>query len=405
LGNERNVLGTVKLPRLKRLLFLTFYYPPDLCAGSFRAGALVDRLRAKYGSELEIEVLTTMPNRYQSFQRYAQSLEQKPGLTVYRYEIKSHKSGLVDQSLSFMAFARQVLQHVAGRNFDLVFATSSRLMTAALAATVARRIKAPLYLDIRDLFTDTMSEVLDRRLRWIFLPAFRWIERFTFRSASVINIVSPGFEKYVDAFKSKIDLRYFTNGIDEEFLEYKFPPVEEGSKRRVILYAGNIGAGQGLHRLIPEAAAMLAATHDFVIVGDGGAREVLEKRCVGLDNVRFELPVDRGRLIAFYAEADILLMHLNEFTAFRKVLPSKIFEYAATGRPILAGVAGFAAEFTESHVENAVVFKSCDADGMVRALNKLKLASIDRSDFKAEFSRTKIMDEFATDLFGFMHDH
>jgi glycosyltransferase involved in cell wall biosynthesis len=250
-----------------------------------------------------------------------------------------------------------------------------------------------------------MSEVLDRRLRWIFLPAFRQIERFTFRSASVINIVSPGFEKYIDAFKLKAALRRFTNGIDEEFLEYKFPPLEEGPKRRVILYAGNIGVGQGLHQLIPEAAKMLAATHDFVIVGDGGAREILEERCAGLNNVRLELPVDRERLVAFYAEADILLMHLNDFAAFRKVLPSKIFEYAATGRPILAGVAGYAAEFTESHVENAAVFKSCDAGGMVDGLNKLKLALIDRSDFKAEFSRTKIMGEFATDVFRFMHDY
>jgi len=32
-------------------------------------------------------------------------------------------------------------------------------------------------------------------------------------------------------------------------------------------------------------------------------------------------------------DADVLFLHLNAYKAFEKVLPSKIFEYAATGRP------------------------------------------------------------------------
>ena len=42
---------------------------------------------------------------------------------------------------------------------------------------------------------------------------------------------------------------------------------------------------------------------------------------------------------------DVLFLHLNDYSAFRKVIPSKIFEYAATGKPIVAGVSGYAAEF------------------------------------------------------------
>ena len=56
-------------------------------------------------------------------------------------------------------------------------------------------------------------------------------------------------------------------------------------------------------------------------------------------------PVSRSDLFDEYKNADVLFLHLNDYAAFRKVLPSKIFEYAATGKPILAGVAGYMQNF------------------------------------------------------------
>ena len=50
-----------------RILLLSFYYPPDLSAGSFRAAALVKALTQAGSTGLTIDVLTTVPNRYKSF--------------------------------------------------------------------------------------------------------------------------------------------------------------------------------------------------------------------------------------------------------------------------------------------------------------------------------------------------
>ena len=179
---------------LKRILILTFYYTPDLCAGSFRAAAFVKAMQKMAYEALEIEVLTTMPNRYQSFESMASEFEEIENATIRRFPIKSHKGGFLDQSLSFGSYARQVLSHTRRKKYDLVFATSSRLMTASLGALVVKRNKTPLYLDIRDIFTDTMSDVLAKPLNIAILPFFRRLERYTFSSATVINLVSKGFE-------------------------------------------------------------------------------------------------------------------------------------------------------------------------------------------------------------------
>jgi len=384
------------------MLILTFYYTPDLCAGSFRAAAFVRALREKTHEDLEIEVLTTMPNRYQSFNPDATKIDQIDNVTIRRFELKSHKSGFLDQSLCFASYARQVLKHTRGKTYELVFATSGRLMTAALGSSIARKNNTPLYLDIRDIFTDTMNDVLAKPLKIFILPVLRLLESYTLGSATIINLVSKGFAEYFSSYNGKSPLRFFTNGIDSEFLEYDFQSPPTPRNRKVILVAGNIGEGQGLEKLIPRAADLLSERYDIVVIGDGGRRSNLVERCLGKENVKLIAPVNREELKRHYSNADILLMHLNDYEAFKKVLPSKIFEYAATGKPILAGVSGFAAEFTEQYVENAAVFKPCDAQSMVSKLRSLDLSPRKREDFKKLFSRTNIMENMACDVLSLL---
>src|SRR5690606_1235920 len=85
-----------------KLLLLTFYYPPDLSAGSFRAAALAEALLRAGGRDVEVDVLTTRPHRYASYRdaaaERARALERSGALTVTRLPVGFHRSGLLDQS-------------------------------------------------------------------------------------------------------------------------------------------------------------------------------------------------------------------------------------------------------------------------------------------------------------------
>ena len=48
-----------------KILLLSYYFEPDLSAGSFRSSALYKRLK-NLGHE--VEVITTLPNRYNGFE-------------------------------------------------------------------------------------------------------------------------------------------------------------------------------------------------------------------------------------------------------------------------------------------------------------------------------------------------
>lgn len=386
-----------------KLLILSFYFPPDLSAGSFRMAALVKALRAAGGEDLHIELITSMPNRYNTHLSSAMVEEVVPGLRIRRITLPAHSGGMADQTRSFVAFARKAAAMTKGARWDLVFATSSRLMTAALGAYIARRAVAPLYLDIRDLFTDTMSDVFAQSKARHSLPIFKLLERRTLQQAQRVNVVSEGFLKYVQAILPQQDFRVFTNGIDQEFLDANFKrPAAQPETSPVILYAGNMGEGQGLHHVVPELALRLEGKARLRLLGDGGRRSELEEavRASGCENVELLPPVARASLLSEYRAADLLFLHLNDYPAFHKVLPSKIFEYAATGKPILAGVPGYAAQFLETHVSGSTVSEPCDPAGLAHnAIIALDgPAHWERHEFRRAFARDRIMAEMAEDI-------
>jgi len=67
------------------------------------------------------------------------------------------------------------------------------------------------------------------------------------------------------------------------------------------------------------------------------------------------------------ALADVCLVHLRKTPLFETVLPSKIFEAAGMGRPILIGVNGDARALVEE-AGAGLAFEPEDEEGLVRAL-------------------------------------
>jgi glycosyltransferase involved in cell wall biosynthesis len=380
-----------------KILILSFYYPPDLSAGSFRTAALVERLQRVLPPDASIDVITTQPNRYKAIAQATATDERNGMLRVRRIALPPHASGMRDQAAAFTAYFRGAIRMTAGERYDLVYGTSSRLFTAILSAIVARRARAPLYLDIRDIFVDTMKDVLPRKISTAALPFLKVLERFAIGRAQRVNLVSAGFLPWFQKRFPNKHFDTFPNGIDEAFLanQVASKPAENG--RRLVLYAGNIGDGQGLHNVLPELAKRCADNYDFVVIGDGGKRAALAAAltAANVKNVTLRDPVSRSELIPLYQSADVLFLHLNAYDAFLKVLPSKLFEYAALGKPILAGVDGFSRSFIETEVPGAAVFAPCDAAQGERALRSLTLGPVDRAAFIDKYRRANTMDRLA----------
>ena len=380
-----------------KILFLTFYFEPDLCAGSFRNSPFAHILSSKLSDDDSLEVVTTMPNRYNSYIVPAENNEVKGNITISRIQVSSHSSGLKDQVLSFWTFYKKALNLVGNKSYDVVYASSSRLFTAYLGSIIARRNQCPLYLDIRDIFIENIKEVVPRIMRVPLLNILKMVERRVFSSATHINLVSKGFENYFKKYQ-EATYSFYTNGIDEEFMNWDLPKQDYMEPPFIVTYAGNIGEGQGLHHIIPKAAKALLGTHEFRIIGDGGCRKLLENATESLKNVEIIRPVDRNELKKYYSESHYLFLHLNDYEAFKSVLPSKIFEYGSVGRPILAGVSGYAESFITENLQDTILFYPNDVDDFVQKLRNYKFSNPDRELFRSQFRRSTILNKMAENL-------
>lgn len=386
-----------------RILVLSFYYIPDVGPAPRRVAGLVSALAEALPDDCVIQVFTTHPNRYLSHQPNAVDDEQDRMISVRRFTIPRHSGTMWSQAISYFYFVYKVINNCRRSDWDVVFATSSRLMTAILAFMVAKKASAKLYLDIRDLFSDTIGHVVGGVFSRFLGSIVRSIEKFILRKADKVNVVSEGFIPYLAKYMDTDRISCHTNGIDDLFLGARFAKKYRGNE---VLYAGNIGEGQGLHHVIPEAAEFLAQDALFNVVGDGSAASLLARSVKNkkLDNVVLIPTVSPHDLLDYYQRADILLLHLNDYEAFQKVLPSKIFEYAATGKPILAGVSGYAKKFLQDYVPGVVFFNPCDSRALIEGLMKIRRGPthFDRSQFCLDYARQRINMRMAKDVISLL---
>jgi len=391
---------------VKRILYLTFYFEPDLCAGSFRNTPLIKELATQSKGKALVDVVTTLPNRYSSFDVNAPQYQEGDNYSVYRIAIPKHQSGMKDQVMSFKEYYQKTLKYVSTKDYDLVIASSSRLFTAHLGYKIAKKKNIPLYLDIRDIFYDTLQDVLRNGIiKSSALPVIKYIEMKTFSFASHINLISKGFKSYFEKY-TDCTYSYFPNGIDDVFIEANSGGnlITTPKEVKSIVYAGNLGEGQGLHKIVPEAARKLGNAYKFIIIGDGGAKSKLVAELERLDvkNVELRDPVKRLDLIEAYKNADFLFVHLNNYKAFEKVLPSKLFELATFPKPIIAGVGGYANSFVKDNLTNTILFEPCDVDDFVDKMNCYNYQSIYREEFIQKYKRDQVNKDMAESMLNLL---
>jgi colanic acid biosynthesis glycosyl transferase WcaI len=170
----------------------------------------------------------------------------------------------------------------------------------------------------------------------------RWFEDRVLKSFHTVSSISPHMclrlvEKGLDATR----VVEFRNWADIDAVV----PMPHPSRYReewgittphVALYSGNIANKQGLETIV-EVARRLASRPDltFVICGEGPNASELRRRSEGLGNVRFFGLQPRERLGDLLNLATIhILPQIAE--AADLVLPSKLTNMLASGRPVVA---------------------------------------------------------------------
>lgn len=331
-----------------RLLILGLNYAPEpVGIGPYTAG-LAEVLAARGHS---VTVVAGKPY-YPQWRRYegqqpGVTTSAEGGVTVIRvpHYIPSSPSGArrIAHHASFAASALRPAMAAARGKPDLVFTVAPSMMSVPVAALAARKAGASLWVHIQDFEVEAAFATGLLKPGSAAGRIARKAERRILQMADQISTISPQMCARLETMRvappgSVYQLRNWSNAA------FDFVAADPGSYRRewgignrkVALYSGNIANKQGIEILI-KAARILRQRDDilFVICGEGPNRDRLAKLASGLGNVQLHGLQPAARMGDFLSLASVHL--LPQITgAADLVLPSKLTNMLASGRPVIA---------------------------------------------------------------------
>ncbi|WP_263368594.1 glycosyltransferase family 4 protein [Edaphobacter bradus] len=225
---------------------------------------------------------------------------------------------------------------------DIVVGSSLTLFAAFAAARLARRLRVPFVLEIRDLWPQTLID-MGVSPHHPAVVGFGMIERYLYRKADKIVTLLPNASDHMIAKGAQPnDITWIPNGIDTELMPAPHDPAPHDVF--TVMYAGSHGVSDALDPVL-DAAAILnkeaPGRYCFRFVGDGPKKAGLRRRAEteNIANVVFEDPVSKRDIFSVLQEADAFILSAKNTTLYHHgISPNKLHEYMAAARPtIFAG--------------------------------------------------------------------
>ena len=340
-----------------RVLLLTQWFDPEPGPASL-PGVLARGLADRGHS---VQVVTGFPNYptgvLHKGYRIRRKLDESVGpIAVRRVALyPSHDKSTARRLVNYFSFGASAAISGVGafRDVDVIWVYASPL-TLSWPIWATRLLRVPAVLHALDLWPDTLSVSGFDRGGLAARPAGALLSawsRSMYRAGDVVAYHSPGVGDVLARRGIPRDrLAYVPLWTDEQIFRPGGPDmrVELGIPEDtiVLLYAGTIGAAQGLDSLV-EACRLLNDHRILCLVAGSGSSETDLKdqaRRGGADNIRFLGRVPSQRMTELMATADLCYIGLRPHPLSAITMPSKTQAVLAAGRAALVAAEGDVAD-------------------------------------------------------------
>jgi glycosyltransferase involved in cell wall biosynthesis len=313
------------------LIFSLAYYPSFVSGAEVAIKEITDRISP---SDIEFHLITLL------FEKNAPRKENIDNVTVYRV-------GFGGAYLSKILYVPLAALKARSLNQKLKFDAQWSMMTYMLFPVVLAKmlgVRAPHVLTLED--GDPYEKVFQR---WFIRP-FAWLLNRGFKTAAIVHAISNYLATWPKRRGYKGEVVVIPNGASIPVTQ-EYPAAELAAlKEKVGKQDGDvflITVGRLVHQkaqdMVIRALTLLPKNVKYLLVGDGGDREMLEKLAKELgvsERVVFVGQVDRSETSKYRKISDIF------------VLPSRsegqgisFLSTMAAGLPIVATQEGGIADF------------------------------------------------------------
>jgi glycosyltransferase involved in cell wall biosynthesis len=371
-----------------KILYISQYFPPEMGAPAARVSELA-RHWVKAGHQ--VTVLTGFPNHptgivppeYRSKLRRLVCREQKDGIDIVRtWLIPCPNRKAHERLLNYLSFVlSSCITGIFLPRPDVIIATSPQLFVGLTGRWLGWIKRVPFVLEVRDLWPESitasgMGSDADLSIRML-----RVLAAFLYRSCNHVVVVTPAFkQELVAKWRLRDDkISLVENGVETDLFTPDVPGDEvkrelglEG--KFVVSYIGTLGLAHGLQAVMKAATELQRTFPDiqFLFVGEGADKDRLTSLVseLNLTNVRFLLQQPRQKIPSIIRASDLCLVLLRKANVFKTVIPTKMLEFMACGRPVILGVDGQARQVIET-AQAGVFIEPEDATALTLAVRQL----------------------------------
>jgi len=262
---------------------------------------------------------------------------------------------------------------------DIVVGSIQPMFAGVAAYAVARRVRAPFLLEVRDLWPDALvvkGAVSSRQAK----PLHAIVGLLYRRSCRIVSL-TPGIKKELvkkGIPPDRIDV--FPNGWDSTLFADENSAAREETRGRlgwgdeiVAIYAGSFQEVTSVETHVLAAKRLEGnAGLRMVFFGSGPTRNKVESlaKGIGVRNVSFYDPVPKRDVPALLRASDLGLMALFKTPLAHIYFENKLMDYMGAGLPIAAALDGEQARVIRD-VGCGIVVPPLDHEGLAGAIARL----------------------------------
>lgn len=232
---------------------------------------------------------------------------------------------------------RFLRKYLAEHPVDVIVTTGPPQSVHLIGRGLKRATGVRWIADFRDPWTDMFYFKHMGLSRWAERRHHR-LEQSVLDEADAIISVTPLVQKDFQA-KTSTPVHMITNGFDrDDFPSLSYSPGEKFSIVHTGLFAAD-GNPLALWKVLADKCAADGAFADALqirLAGKTDAAIVEAIRAAGLGDKLVNLGyLPHSEIVKEQCRASVLILPLRQEPEYLKVLPGKIFEYLASGRPVL----------------------------------------------------------------------
>jgi len=341
------------------ILFLTDNYPPEVNAPATRT---FEHCQEWIKKGHQITVITCAPNFphgkvYNGYKNKFYQSDIVNNVKVIRvWSYMASNSGFLKRVFDYFSFAFMSFFVGVFQKHDVIIATSPQFFTTWSGWAISKVTRKPWIFELRDLWPESIRTVgamnSDRTIKFL-----EKIELALYRQSNKVIVVTDAFKKNLIARGIKQNkIGVVTNGSNMELF---YPRAADAllledlglEGKFIVGYIGTHGLAHSLDFIVRSIKKISDPNIYFLFIGDGAVKNKIKNSSkeLQLNNILFLDSVSKDEVPRYLSIIDVSLAPLKKNDTFKNVIPSKMFEAAAMGKPTLLGVQGQAQQILERY--------------------------------------------------------